>query len=277
MLLINDSTCLKCGLCQKNCPAGAIDLLSYAIDEDLCIECFHCVAVCQCNSVTNHSLPPVEAVEAFPRRYELKNLILQRRSVRHYSKRVPSIQLLESFISDLRYSPTATNAQSLCFSLVTNSDVIQQVNDLTIQTFQKALKPLGNPFLKPLIKMVLGRVGYGRLNRYRLKFAELRNPRMVVYNAPAIIAVHAPKAKNSLAAMDASIWLGQAVLYAPSLGLGTCINGFVVKAAKRNRVIANLMAVLASHELHAVLLIGFPATRFVNLVERKNPSIAVVN
>lgn len=268
---------MKCGLCQKNCPAGAIDLLSYAIDGDLCIECFHCVAVCKCNSVTHHSLPPVEAVEAFPRRYELKNLILQRRSIRHYSKRVPSIQLLESFISDLRYSPTATNAQSLCFSLVTNSDVIQQVNDLTIQTFQKALKPLGNPFLKPLIKMVLGRVGYGRLNRYRLKFTELRNPRMVVYNAPAIIAVHAPKAKNSLAAMDASIWLGQAVLYAPSLGLGTCINGFVVKAAKRNRVIANLMAVPASHELHAVLLIGFPATRFVNLVERKNPSIAVVN
>lgn len=268
---------MNCGLCQKLCPAGAIDLLSFSIDGDLCIGCLHCVAVCRSNSVTHQSLPPVEAVAAFPRRYELKNLILQRRSVRHYASKQPDIDLLKSFISDLRYSPTATNAQSLCFSLVTNPIVIQQVNDLTIQTFQKALKPVGNKLLGPLLKMLMGKGAYGRLNRYRLKFTELKNPRMVVYNAPAIIAVHAPKDKNSLAAMDASIWLGQAVLYAPSFGLGSCINGFVIKAAKRNRKIANLMAVPANHELHAVLLIGFPATRFVNLVERNHPMIVVVD
>lgn len=277
MVLINDSTCLKCGLCQKLCPAGAIDLLSFSIDGGLCIGCFHCVAVCRTNSVTHQSLPPVEAVAAFPRRYELKNLILQRRSIRHYKNKQPDTALLKSFISDLRYSPTATNAQSLCFSLVTNPDVIQQVNDLTIHTFQKALKPLGNKWLAPLLRVLMGKAAYGRLNRYRLKFTELKNPRMVVYNAPAILAVHAPKDKNSLAAMDAAIWLGQAVLYAPSLGLGSCINGFVVKAAKRNRVIGDLLRVPNNHELHAVLLVGFPANSFVNLVERKDPQIAVVD
>ena len=125
--------------------------------------------------------------------------------------------------------------------------------------------------------LMMGKNVFERMNRYRLKFDNSQRSNMIVYNAPALIAVHAPKAKNSLAAMDASIWLGQAVLYAPSLGLGSCINGFIVKAAKRNHRIPALLSVPKDHELLAVLLIGFPANRFVNLVERKEPNITVVS
>ena len=114
MVIINDSSCVNCGLCQRICPSGAICLINHSIDQRLCLECYHCVAVCQSNAITNGLLPPVEAVDFFPRRNELKNLILQRRSVRNYSSRKPETDLLQSFISDLRYSPTASNAQSLC-------------------------------------------------------------------------------------------------------------------------------------------------------------------
>ena len=277
MVIINDSSCVNCGLCQRICPSGAICLINHSIDQRLCLECYHCVAVCQSNAITNGLLPPVEAVDFFPRRNELKNLILQRRSVRNYSSRKPETDLLQSFISDLRYSPTASNAQSLCFSIVTGQQVIERVNDLTIATFRTALKPFGNALLKPMLRLAMGHEAFERMNRYRLRFENPKNPRMVVYNAPAMIAVHAPDGKNSLAAMDASIWMGQAVLYAPSLGLASCINGFVVKAAKRNKQIASLMGVPDGHQLHAVLLIGYPATRFVNLVERREPLVAIVN
>ena len=40
--------CTSCGLCAKECPAGAIPLNNPKLtDKDKCISCMHCVAVCQ--------------------------------------------------------------------------------------------------------------------------------------------------------------------------------------------------------------------------------------
>lgn len=42
-----DKTCTKCGICAKNCPAGAIDGQNPAkVDKKKCISCMRCVFVC---------------------------------------------------------------------------------------------------------------------------------------------------------------------------------------------------------------------------------------
>lgn len=38
--------CVKCGLCVKKCPAGCIDLKTGIIDNERCVRCMRCVAVC---------------------------------------------------------------------------------------------------------------------------------------------------------------------------------------------------------------------------------------
>ncbi len=39
--------CNQCGLCEKQCPVGAIDLTrKNPVDKDLCITCMHCVSIC---------------------------------------------------------------------------------------------------------------------------------------------------------------------------------------------------------------------------------------
>ncbi|MFR0951758.1 MAG: 4Fe-4S binding protein [Lachnospiraceae bacterium] len=45
---IVNKKCTSCGLCAKECPTGAISLDDPKItDNDKCISCMHCVAVCQ--------------------------------------------------------------------------------------------------------------------------------------------------------------------------------------------------------------------------------------
>lgn len=38
--------CIKCAACTDNCPEGAIDAATLAIDENLCIQCQRCSHVC---------------------------------------------------------------------------------------------------------------------------------------------------------------------------------------------------------------------------------------
>ena len=41
--------CTQCGECAKNCPVGAIDPQTLAVNEEICIHCQRCSFVCQFN------------------------------------------------------------------------------------------------------------------------------------------------------------------------------------------------------------------------------------
>lgn len=44
--------CITCGACFRGCPAGSINLKDKKIDNELCIRCLKCVAVCPKQAIT---------------------------------------------------------------------------------------------------------------------------------------------------------------------------------------------------------------------------------
>ncbi len=47
MLPKRNKHCNRCGLCEKQCPTGAIDLTRKdPVDKNRCITCMHCVSIC---------------------------------------------------------------------------------------------------------------------------------------------------------------------------------------------------------------------------------------
>lgn len=52
----NIETCILCGICQKNCPAGALTVnkeqKTWAIDRFSCVQCKYCVMTCPKNSLS---------------------------------------------------------------------------------------------------------------------------------------------------------------------------------------------------------------------------------
>ncbi len=50
-LTIDTDKCLKCGRCQKRCPAGAVCLDEFKINNELCLRCLSCVTDCPTGAI----------------------------------------------------------------------------------------------------------------------------------------------------------------------------------------------------------------------------------
>ena len=189
----------------------------------------------------------------------------QRRSHRIFSTQQVSPEVLKEFVEHMRFSPTASNLQSLSFTIITNKAKLKEINDLTIETISKAYKSV-NRFSKPLIRFFKGKKALKKMEKSKRKFmekAELRED-MICYNAPALIVIHSESNPVGMPCHDAGIWTGMATLYAELLNLSTCINGFIVNAAKRNSKIKETMHIPANKEIYSTILIGYPKLKFEN-------------
>lgn len=269
------ASCNKCKKCEQICPVSGIDITTKTISDD-CIKCYHCGAICSQQAIHNEqALGHTTQNSIQP--YEFELLMQQRRSHRIFSNRTIAPELVSEFINNLRFSPTASNLQSLHFTVITNQDELLRINHLTIETLTQAFKGI-NTFTKPLIKLFMGSRKLRMMEVAKQKFLNKKaiNKNMICYNAPALILVHSETSLTGMPCHDANIWTGMAVLYAELLDLCTCINGYIVNAAQRNKHLKNSLSIPKNHTIQAALLIGYPKTKFDNKVERPYPVINTI-
>ena len=74
-----------------------------------------------------------------------------------------------------------------------------------------------------------------------------------------------------MASADAYIWSTYTSLYANSIGLGTCFNGFIVKAMERSKSMRKDYKIPSHHQVYASLLIGHPKVKYINEAGRTAP------
>jgi len=267
------SKCRRCKKCEKLCPVNGISIDDNSISED-CIMCYHCAAICpvQANSNSSHTIGKTYQNDIRPDEFEL--LMQQRRSHRIFNTQAVSPEILKEFIERMRFSPTASNLQSLQFTVVTNKQKLEEINNLTISTLTKAFNGI-NAMTKPFIKLFSGIETLRSMEKSKSKFLNKAAVKkdMITYNAPALILIHSPDNPVGMPCHDANIWTGMATLYAELLDLCTCINGYIVNASKRNKRLKASVQIPANHKIHSALLIGYPKYKFENRVDRKKPSI----
>ena len=67
---IKEDECLACGMCERNCPAGCIEVDNAKVDNETCIKCFKCLNQCPKNAIT-YGIKPKKEVKFSPKRREL--------------------------------------------------------------------------------------------------------------------------------------------------------------------------------------------------------------
>ena len=92
---------------------------------------------------------------------------------------------------------------------------------------------------------------------------------LLFHGAPAVILV-ASKISASCPAEDALLATQNILLGAHSLGLGTCLVGFVVSAMNRDRKICDFVKLPEDESVYAVIAIGYPDERYIYVAGRDN-------
>lgn len=278
---INQESCIKCGKCVKVCPSdifvqGKPSSIVGLVAVDSCIACGHCVAVCPTDSVA-HSEFPAEKMHSIdysqlPTPEQMMLLCKARRSNRSITSKPVPVEMLNQIIEAAHCAPTATNAQTVSFTLVTDPQKLLQISNFTISTFDGLLKILQNPVVKLILKPLLGGV-YKYVPVFeRLKQDHASGEDPILRKATALLLIHTPKS-NRFGCEDSNLAYQNASLMAECLGVSQVYMGFVLTAIKQKKsVFARLMGI--EGEVHAIMALGMPAYRYPKYVDRKEVDVA---
>jgi nitroreductase len=108
----------------------------------------------------------------------------------------------------------------------------------------------------------------------RMRLAEYEAGRDVItYGAPAALFVHSPRVTPT-PQTDCDCVMYPMMLLAHALGLGTCWNGYLAKAASGFRLarftaLRDMLELPDHHDVYAAATLGFPSFRLHSVPQRE--------
>jgi len=166
----------------------------------------------------------------------------------------------------------------LQISLVRSKEKVKLLNDMTEDALIRKFNMICSPWISPFIRILIPSVNLKKLRRYRDSFIAQKkeNDSQICHHAPAVILFHGVVSKTGMAEADANIWATYTSIYANTLDMGTCFNGFIVKAMEQNSKLNPYFKVPSGHKVYAALLVGYPKVKYRNEASRQSPVVVLL-
>jgi nitroreductase len=241
------------------------------------MECGHCVAVCPTGAVRHYSFPdtPEEIdLSAKPSYGELMNLFKLRRSHRSFKKDPVPRDVLDKLLNAAVTAPSGVNRQMVEYSVICDPGVIAEISGKGLafleHVVQMAKGPAGRLRLRLAAKKAYGDVLGMVPKMERIVRASAGGRDFILYGAPCLILLHAPKT-DSMAGENAAFNAANILLAAESLGLGACMIGFVTEAAGMDPSIARLAGISPDRAVYSAIAMGYPAVTYRRAAPKNPP------
>ena len=282
-IAISSELCTRCGRCIVTCPRCLFvsegERIHPVHDLSQCLLCGHCVAVCEPNAIC-HSGVPIDQSPLLGK-LELDDQMLERflrrrRSIRRFKAQPIEQAKIDRLLDIARYAPTGGNVQGVHYTML-REDEIRQLELATAGFYRRLIRRLENPFGRIIVRQV---VGAEALDRLLMGVPDLkrdvgrveRGEKGYCHNAPLVILIHGGREYPTIPE-DCCFATYHLVLAAETLGLGSCLIGFVTAAATREKAIRDLVRLPDGHHVYAALAVGYPAEKFFRLVPRNAPRV----
>jgi nitroreductase/Pyruvate/2-oxoacid:ferredoxin oxidoreductase delta subunit len=278
--VLDKEKCTACGLCAEVCGLDVIvrngntyPTINRAV---YCHACGHCVALCPQNALSMQGLAsdefaPLRAPTIAPP--DMEAFLLTKRSCREFQDRPVEKSVIEKLINVARMAPTSINCQERAFIVVTNADEIATLRTALTRHARSMLRLIKLAASRPAA-LFLSPETQQHMRHLRADFeVALRHMDnggdYIFHNAPCLIFFTGVKMDPSGRdhALGAQHYL---MLYAETLGLGTCINGYAQSAPK---VLAKHLNVPQAHTIYGATMLGYRKYTYRKSVHRKPASV----
>ena len=263
---VDGKRCTRCGWCVQDCPARIVARSGEGVpaiapeDEEKCLACQHCLAVCPTGALGILGRDPDRSLPlgpgTFPPLEQMDLFVRGRRSVRHYRDGNVPRALLDRLMQSLANTPTGSNARELTFTLVDDRAVMKRFQDRSLEALRAALPDLPErfAFLRDLV-----------VNAPEAAIA------LLFRGAPHALIVSAPP--DALCAdQDVPLCLAYFEFLAQSAGLGTVWWGLLKMILENAPELKALLGLPADHVYYAMLF-GLPAVRYARTVQRDDAAV----
>jgi len=265
LINVNQSKCIKCGICSKVCPTGVLSIDKtgpIVTNTNNCIACGQCVAVCPHGALDNIKSPIADQIdiENFPviNSKTAEHFLRSRRSIRCYKDApVPKEKLLE-LINIAHYAPTASNSQGISYIIVENKKILEKAIKIIYEWMEKQLSL------------------HWSFSRH-VQTHKTTGMDTVLRNAPHLILATAPKDfKNGRE--NTISQLTYAELYATTIGLGSCWAGLFEMCAFSNyHPLLQLFNIPENTVITGAVMVGYPKYKYKKLVDRNPLNITFID
>lgn len=257
LLSIDQQKCTRCNACADSCPLslftagnGLVPEVS-AKNEERCIYCGHCEAVCPSGALT-HALSEQAAASAYDQIRKLSPeevgaYFSSRRSIRQFKSQTVDRKTFERMLEIVRYSPTGTNRQFNHWVIISDPALIQKLAASTIDWMRGVMH--ANPEMAD------------RLGMRMLIAAFDRGHDRICRKAPHLAICYTPSA-YTIGAKDAVIAASHLELLLPSFGLGGCWAGYLMTALTYSPETKKLIGLDDTYSVHAALMLGYPKYKY---------------
>lgn len=279
----NEQVCSGCGLCIEVCPYNRVEFeggkAQFKIEN--CFLCGHCRSVCSEGAITIPSLPEQLSYQTIIKKPSARNidiadlvtLMETRRSCRSYSSKSVPIEILQDLIKIGTTAPSGTNCQGWNFTIVPTR-IDMECFGAMVANYYRNLNKMASKILVRLITKFFHGDSLGRYYRkyYRsisdaIKLWDDQRVDQLFHGAPAAIVVSA-NTKSSCPSEDCLLATQNIAIAAHTMGLGSCLIGFAVHAARREKKIKEYLLIPGIEEIYSVIVIGHPAVEYLQFSGR---------
>lgn len=273
-ILIDKAKCTVCGSCTKVCGAKTLEIVDNVVIEanSMCILCGHCAAICPENAITaNQDRNRAFTVNKYEENVsDIEKLLIGKRSVREFKSKDIERTTLEKLIRYAEKAPSSSNQRKREYFVITDKSKILELEKAVIGKFN-SLRIILNPFILNIIRLFSKKLALSLSNvlddiiQMNKDFETADYP--IFRNSSCIILVAAPT--SAVQSKDDCIIAQQyMMLYADSLGVGSCIIGYAQYAHK---AVAKVLKIKKGYSVFAVSVFGYQKYAYKKEIQYSKP------
>lgn len=284
---INNELCVRCGRCVRVCAADLLEMTDEGVEPSGDVPCFvcgHCIAVCPEDAITHSSLD----AEGFTRLFSeedrvtvdcLWDLLRRRRSVRQYTDEPVAEETIMQLIEAATLAPSALNEQAWHFNVITDPDQLHRICRRIVALYRSLLKMLGGRWSKLMLRLMVGADATEQFEEARPLIQRIvdgyeADDDRILWGAPTLIVVHSPD-EDHTTTESSHYAVGNLILMATAMGLGTCLIGFLTAAAEHDERLQKYLGIPEGNTIDAALVLGHPDVDWIKSVPRRTPPIKI--